>query len=317
MSKVTKEVHNLWDSLCWFRQQSTQVNNCFITCSGKTDGAGAQIQAVLSTILFAHELGIKYVHTPFKTIAHNTENDKFYEAKWESLMNLGFGELSISQMKLDKLDIIHVDHPREVRKTENTLYVIPNCHKFVDIYPDLYLKLLPKFRHKYAKSTYKPDLYFDPSKINVAIHIRRGDATQARPEKYTSNYFVSTIIRECSSALSDLGVGLAFHIYSEGNKEEFLDIAHSGIDFHLNENIFTTFHHMVSADVLVMAKSSFSYSAALFSKGIIIYLPFWHKPLRDWIMVNKNDTFDKRRFKDMVRQKLAVKLNLFSGCSHI
>jgi len=284
------------------------VDDCFITCSGKTDGAGAQIQAVLSTMLFANELGIKYAHTPFKKIAHNIDNDESYEAKWESFTNLGFNELAVDQIKSRELNIVEVSHPRQVKKVENTLHVIPDCHRFADRNPNLYLKLLPKFRRKYAESTEKPDLYFDLSRINVAIHIRRGEISKEDSSRYTSNSLVLSVIRNISSALSDLKEEPVFHIFSQGDIEEFLDMRLRGIIFHLKECPFTAFHHMVFADVLVMAKSSFSYSAALFSKGTMMYLPFWHKPLRNWVVVKKNGSFDKRKFKDMIKEGATRKL---------
>ncbi|UCE36779.1 MAG: hypothetical protein JSW00_14875 [Thermoplasmata archaeon] len=310
MSRVKKEIYNLWDSLCWFKQKSTKVNNCFITCSGKTSGAGAQIQAVLSTMLFADELGIKYVHTPFKKISypfyfqkigHNIENEKSYESRWESFTNLGWNELAIDRLESSELNVVKVFHPRQVKKIKRTLYIIHGCHKFADRNPDLYLELLPKFHQKYAESTEKPDLYFDLSRINVAIHLRRGDVTKdSHPKRYTSNRFVLGIVKEVSDALSDLGQKPIFHIYSQGYKRDFSEIDQNGIDFHLNECVFTTFHHMVSADVLVMAKSSFSYSAALFSKGVILYLPFWHKPIKNWLVVTRNGGFNKKEFKSML-----------------
>jgi len=161
---------------------------------------------------------------------------------------------------------------------------------------------VPKIRDKYAKSTKKPDLYFDPSKINVAIHIRRGDVTKAsHPKRYTSNRFVLSVIEEISTALSDLGQKPVFHIFSQDDMDAFFDIQPYKIIFHPKECPFIAFHHMVSAYILVMAKSSFSYSAALFSKGLIIYEPFWHKPLKNWIIVNKKGGFNKKRFKDMFK----------------
>lgn len=301
MSRLKKEIRALWDSVCWYSQKLKNANNCFVTCSGRIDGAGAQIQAILSTMLFADELGIKYVHTPFKKLDHNIDDDKRFASKWESLVNLGSGELAVDQIESDKLDVVEVRYTREVKKIENTLFVIRGCHKFVDRNPDLYLKLLAKVRHKYAQSTKKPDLYFEPSKTNVAIHIRRGDVTQQDSKRHISNYFVSNILREISSTLKGLGDEPVFHIYSQGDEEEFSDIARNGIVFHLNECPFSTFHHMVSADVLVMAKSSFSYSAALFSEGIIIYLPFWHKPLKNWIVVKRNGGFTKKNFRNLYR----------------
>jgi len=309
MSRVKKEIYNLWDSLCWFKQKSTKVNNCFITCSGKTSGAGAQIQAILSTMLFADELGIKYVHTPFKKISypfyfqkigHNNDNEKSYESRWESFTNLGWNELAIDRLESSELNVVQVSHPRQVKKVKNTLYLIPQCHKFADRNPNLYLKLLPKFQQKYAESTEKPELYFDASKVNVAIHIRRGEITKEDPKRYTTNYLVLSLMRKISSTLNDLRAEPVFHIFSQGNAEEFLDVTLNKVIFHLKECPFTAFHHMVSADVLVMAKSSFSYSAALFSKGVILYLPFWHKPMKDWLVVTRNGGFNKKEFKSML-----------------
>ena len=319
MSRLKKEICAALDSIYWHKQKRKDADNCFITCSGKTDGAGAQIQAVLSTILFANELGIKYVHTPFENISYpfyskkiksNIDDDKSYASKWESFTNLGFNELAVGQIKSNNLDIINVSHPREVKKTKNTLFVITDCHKFADRNPGLYPKLVPQIQYKYAQSSEKPDLYFNPSKINVAIHIRRGEISKKEdPKRYTSNHFVLNIIKRISAVLDDCRHKPIFHIYSQGDDADFSEIAKDGILFHLNECPFTTFHHMVSADVLVMAKSSFSYSAALFSKGVIIYLPFWHKPLKNWVVVNKNGTFNEKKLKNLVQQKTLERIS--------
>jgi hypothetical protein len=65
-------------------------SNYFITCSGKKDGAGAQALATLSTMLFARDAGLHYVHTPFKHIQHNPDGDPVWEKKWEAFF--GFWE---------------------------------------------------------------------------------------------------------------------------------------------------------------------------------------------------------------------------------
>ena len=309
MSRLKKETYAVMDAIHWYKQKRKNADNCFVTCSGKTDGAGAQIQAVLSTMLFANELGIKYVHTPLKKISHpfyskknesSINNDNSYESKWENLINLGFNELTIDQINSNKLNVAQVSHPRQAKKRKNTLYVIPHCHKFADRNPNFYSKLLPKFQQKYAQSSEKPDLYFIPSKINVAIHIRRGEISKEDSKRYTNNHFVLNIIKKISTILNNSGTDPVFHIFSQGDTGEFLDIHLDSVIFHLKECPFTAFHHMVSADILVMAKSSFSYSAALFSKGAIIYLPFWHKPLQNWIAVNKNGGFNKKKLKNIL-----------------
>ena len=82
------------------------------------------------------------------------------------------------------------------------------------------------------------------------------------------------------------------HIFSEGEKKDFQDIveafSNNNIIMHINENIQLTFHYLVMADVLVLAKSSFSYCAGLLNKNIKIanlITSWWHKPLRSWQIV--------------------------------
>ena len=59
------------------------------------------------------------------------------------------------------------------------------------------------------------------------------------------------------------------------------------IILHLNESVEDTFTAMVLADILVTSRSSFSYTAAILSEGIVYYMPFWHPPLPGWISVNE------------------------------
>lgn len=307
MSRFKKEIRALWDSIGWYRQKLKSAENCFITCSGKTDGPGAQIQAVLSTMLFANELGIKYVHTPFKKMDRRPGDGEVFESRWESLANLGLNETPVDHLDLNEIEVVRVAHPREVKKIKDTLYIISHCHKFADRNPDLYLKMQDEFCHKFFSSAEQVELCFDDSKLNIAVHVRRGEITCKHLSRYTPDDLILRLMKGIGSAAISLGEEPVFHIYSEGRIEEFSSFDHSGVVFHLDECPFATFCQMASADVLVTAKSSFSYSAALFSKGIIIYEPFWHKPLRNWVVVNKNGSFDKRRFKDMIKQRATRK----------
>ena len=82
------------------------------------------------------------------------------------------------------------------------------------------------------------------------------------------------------------------HIFSEGKEDNFKEIKeninNANVHFHLQEDIKNTFHAMVEADILVVAKSSFSYTAALLNKNKIIknlIENWWHKPLESWTKV--------------------------------
>lgn len=53
---------------------------------------------------------------------------------------------------------------------------------------------------------------------------------------------------------------------------------------YINGDPIETLRRMATADGLVISRSSYSYVAAILSaNGIVVYHPFWHSPLREWL----------------------------------
>ena len=75
-----------------------------------------------------------------------------------------------------------------------------------------------------------------------------------------------------------------FHIYSQNDISDYSNYCLTDIELHLNDDLFNTFTGMVSADILVMSRSSLSYVAAILSDGEIYYQQFWHSPADHWII---------------------------------
>ena len=76
---------------------------------------------------------------------------------------------------------------------------------------------------------------------------------------------------------------IMFHVYSQGDLKNFIDLENQDVKFYINYDIIETFKGLVAANVLVISPSSFSYTAALLSDGEIYYKPFWHNPKNNWI----------------------------------
>ena len=100
------------------------------------------------------------------------------------------------------------------------------------------------------------------------------------------------------------------HVYSEGVVEDFQDLLGTctardekkmQLSFHLNDNVFSTFHHLVSADLLIMSKSDFSFVAGILSKGIKLFcpVPFWRVPLPGWLLCGTKKEEDVFNVEDM------------------
>lgn len=295
-----------------FKKKPIKVNNCYITCTGKTDGVGAQVQAVFSTILFAQEFRITYAHTPFDEIWSDHSSKE-----WEKFFNLGKGEITINKINEKSLNVVHVSHPLFINFKPNTLYIVEHCHSFADSNNNarLYASIKDKFIEKYqssSKSDYKS--FYKGGVLNIAIHARRGDVSKGgvHSDRYTDNLYYKSLLDNIVIILDDLKIKSSIHLYSQGNMEDFHELEGLSVNYHLDECVFTTFNNLVLSDIIIMSKSTFSYSAALLSKSIMIYEPFWHKPLKDWILVDWNNrtkeaTFDEFHLKHRLQPLMLKK----------
>ena len=50
-----------------------------------------------------------------------------------------------------------------------------------------------------------------------------------------------------------------------------------------------TWYSLGSAHVLVLSRSTFSYSAALYAEGVVVYTAFRHQPLPSWVVAERGD----------------------------
>lgn len=119
--------------------------------------------------------------------------------------------------------------------------------------------------------------------IDIAIHIKGDDVTNNNDKSngYISNSYYKKLIEMLLNEFTNYNIT----IFSDGKLK---DLQNDRIRFKSNESIENTFHALVSAKILVMSKSSFSYSAALLNKNIIYYVDFWHKPLDFWKILPKD-----------------------------
>lgn len=232
----------------------------YYTITGKTDGFGAQYMAVMSGIAFCKYNNYIYVHTPFTQMEHDVDINKL-----NLFIGINNDHLIINNLLPINNNIIANDYSKEVLYSNN-----PNIY-----YTDQVINIL----QDYYYSTEKPII----ENIDIAIHIRRGDVTKQKLQfRYTSNEIYNKIIKSLKTKYPLYNIT----IFSEGNYNDFKDLEINQNNLKLNIDIIETFHSLVSAKILVMAKSSFSYSAGILNKNIIYYEDFWHKPLNNWLNIS-------------------------------
>lgn len=240
----------------------------YITHISLSDGFGSQYQHIISVLLICYRYGWVFVYNPIKRIDHNYDNDPDFIHKIEELMNVKKFHKSRDEFPPD--------------------YIFTECDmtaKYViDKDPDGMAteESLNKIRTMFWEN--KNRNVFQNDKTNVAVHIRRPNSFDinlgAEIRYHPDSIFLRTINRIRDEHKDK---NLHFHIYSQGNIENFNGFLAEDTTLHIDEPLENTFVSLVAADILVTCASSLSYAAAMLNSGIVYYFPFWHNKRSSWI----------------------------------
>jgi hypothetical protein len=302
----------------------------------KMDGAGAQLHRMYGIYALSRFLGLPYVHSPLKHIGYQglralerNAPTVGREAKYNELFKID------SDVNPPENTIIHDMEPidvgrimrmaQESNENEFNLFRIQTPFPYVDEHPSIYscVKVISPFNNNKR------------SVLKLAVHVRRGDLLAVDSQRMLPNsYYISTtktIIR----ILEKISVNYECELYTEVPSKKFvITPSHHGINHRIPENIvidprmsaledfkeipnlkihesgdpIDALRGMATADVLLMSRSSFSYVAAILNRrGIIIYHPFWHGPLPDWIVATESSITGATQ---LIRQILSAKARL-------
>jgi len=235
------------------------------TNARRSDGFGAQFQSILWSMLYADMNGYTFTYTPPTHIEH-METDEF--------------------MKVSEYICF------EQYRTNNEVSPLDYSAVMDFIHKNIGTVFRSRLLSEYLTNFYKnKQSRFDNSFTNVSIHIRRPSESDLRLNLYGSerhlpnSHFLKTIDKIRSQ---EYVKPLRFHIYSIDKIESLREFESPDTVFHSNDSTLDSFNDLIFSDILVTSKSSFSYIAALISKAsIVYYTPFWHPPIRSWIVMKE------------------------------
>jgi len=276
-----------------------------ITClSDPIEGAGSQAVWIMKAIAFARTYGLQYVHTPFTQIAHADRPMEQWIKDWEVLFNFGDGELTAD---CNNPDPEVVDYPNNTffhsRFCGIKLQVASeyHCVKSTDIIMDY----VSDFKRKYYlnKSPRPAEI------LTICVHIRRGDVNATTHSIiFTDTSIILRVIQKLKSVLEMFSLKYRICVFSQGNPSDFVELNSLGVDLFLNTDAIWTMQKLVEADVLITAKSSLSYVAAILSSGIVI-CEKWHlyEPKETWIVRRTDGDFDERLLERKLRYHIQTR----------
>ncbi len=267
-------------------------------------GIGHQLCNWNAALIFARKYNLKFVHHPLKLKA----------SKWEEFLGFGEEELlyenivntkSIKIVKLPRVwwhtndtkgqyivnEIINYAYPGN-----NILFHLANDQSVYD-YTVVQDILRTKYWNHKKNNPLKCD--FRQDRLNIAVHIRRGDILQMNKkdknfqQRWLDNSYFINIINIIKSQIDD---NIDIHLFSQGNIADFSDFAKiNNVIYHLEADEYQTFHNMIVADILIVSPSSFSYFAGIISQGLkIVKYPWLHELPEDseWIRSDENGDFN-------------------------
>lgn len=280
-----------------------------ITCTNhRREGAASQAFMIMKAICFARASGLTYMHTPFTEIHHAERPMQEWVSAWETLFNLGEGEVACNVKKHEVVNYYYgrvgLDLCFGWRKRPGEL--------------DRRLKaIIPEFRRKY----YLNKSPRTTEEVTVAVNIRRGDVSAENlPYLFTRTEKILHTLNTVKSILDARNISYRVDVYTNGNEAEFSEFRRLGAGMHINPEVdpIWTMQELIEADILIMAKGCFSGYAALMSDGIRIFEPklTWGALTGNWLNPSTSDnwlpcladgTFDKTAFEHQLALLIQAK----------
>lgn len=223
----------------------------------RADRGGSQVQDQLLAYCWCMRQGFVYGGA----VGSKRSSGAVESEQLGKLIGLG---LQWSDRWIDPKKILSPEEYRDVNYSEGDTTVL-RLEKPSELYPPECLNTLNPARSSHSHE--------------CIIHIRRGDVNPERhPDRYLPNSFYLNIIQGIKQKH---GEDVDITILSESNSfESWSDF--DGIQLVLDAPLHQCWKMMMSAKVLVLSKSAFSYLPAIFCEGEVIYTDFWHAPMPHW-----------------------------------
>jgi hypothetical protein len=294
------------------------------------DGAGAQLQRVYGIYALSRYMHLPYVHTPLKKIGYQglaalekNAGSPDAQTQYNRVFNIP-SDIEVPANTVTRYvnspTVEGLERLRSEAEKAQTFYLVRILMPFsiTDGNPEIYQCLKDISPFPSARS----------DTFRIAIHVRRGEEFAVDSQRMLPNsYYVAATLR-IVQVLKQLGIPFVCELYTEVPTKAFVVTPQShGIngriskpvvidpkmnrieDFEVLPNLrkrinldpIETVKGMATADGLIISRSSFSYFAALFNRGVVIYFPFWHQPLKEWLISDMNGNLPSEKLLEQLK----------------
>ncbi len=267
-------------------------------------GIGHQLSNWIAGLHYAQVLELAYAPMPFS------------DPDWEALLGLSEGmtpaddlfRQGYKMVRLPRFDgsekeLSHIRSLISAYRGKKVVFRLERDQFFRELYLEAD-KLQKSFWNAPARKT--DPAFPNPPPLFAAMHIRRGDIGGSAPAPGMEKRWMSAeYYRRIYEELTALGLPIRFAVYSQGREEDFPELKDlENLELRLEASEQESFLSFAHADILISAKSSFSYKPALLNRGLkICPHHFWHAypEAPDWVLA-EDDGFLKEKEKNKLKE---------------
>lgn len=268
----------------WFRNRGINSQACRYRISRlhPGDGGGAQLQGILATYVFCRAKGFEYLHSPIKRVEHGAGES--WVSSWEGLFTWDTNYSGAERvLRLDNFwDSLRIVFSFSLKDAFSSKAI----RSYADSQPMAYQLRTTDIRSRFQRSHLLSEDSRAHLESSVVVHLRRGDVDEGELWwRFTPTSEVWKIVEFAKERFRKNAVTC----FTNANMEEAKELESLGWNVDNYSSPFDVLTVISHAKVFVMAKSSFSYLAAILCEGQVIYEPFWHPPLPEWIVADLGD----------------------------
>ena len=300
----------------------------YITTLHNSGGrTGHQFKDQLAAYIIAQLFDLKYVHNPneridFFNLKQNEISIDEIDSERAVLEETNWNGHSYERMKFLIDDIKSKFRGRSClillsKATRIQFYQLPKWCEDGIIGKNIYVDICKNIKEKYyLGNTHRKSVY-NPEKINIAVHIRRGDTASFSErlrctfydDPYSNHFCLPAlyywkIVRFLRKILE--GYPYEVHVFSEKANSLDVKLAFSygkNTYLHIGGTIEDDIYHLINSDIFVMSNSSFSTGAAYISDALKIFHPneqFDNMPKDVFLSVDTSG--DLTKYQDVIRE---------------
>jgi hypothetical protein len=268
------------------------------------EGIGSIVQWNILLNALAQDLGVNFCANTFRNLNHYQYNG-FTSEEWSNLFTKFFNFEKIdSNAKIINydgdlnglVDLIATSNEKLVINISKE-FIVNNCFSKINEFGEK-----GYFSNIRKKLVFDDDVYFDEEYLNISLHLRSTNPGDIPPDSPPMETFGVWIGEDKICNLIDILKKKYYnktrlYIHSQGALEKFSAIQKQSTEefqiiLKLNELPTKDLYHMSYSDVLILARSSYSWISHLFNENLIFARDNFHQPLKSGtILLNSNYTF--------------------------